>query len=195
MQPIHCKELSPGRACWCLDISGGYSKLAALAIFGKERPMPPQLLVDANSYSLDKVVMSLEEIRKYNLQRFEMEQLSGVLKFNPEAGEIVCFKEISQDEFWIRGHIPGRPLMPGVIMIEAAAQMCSLYFGLVSSMDKFIGFGGVDSVKFRGQVVPGDTLVLQGKSLEIRPRRAIFDTIGLVNDKLVFQAQITGMPI
>src|ERR1039458_384670 len=75
-----------------------------------------------------------------------------------EAGEIVCYKDISHEEFWIRGHIPGRPLMPGVIMIEAAAQMCSLYFSLVSAMDKFIGFGGVDEVKFRGQVVPGDKL-------------------------------------
>ena len=100
-----------------------------------------------------------------------------------------------QDEFWVRGHIPGRPLMPGVIMIEAAAQMCSLYFSLVSSMDKFIGFGGVDGVKFRGTVLPGDTLILQGKPLEIRPRRAVFDTIGLVGDRLVFQAQITGMPV
>jgi 3-hydroxyacyl-[acyl-carrier-protein] dehydratase len=157
--------------------------------------MPPQLLVDPTTYNLDQVAMSLEEVRKYNPQRFEMEQLSGVLKFDPEAGEIVCFKEITEGEFWVRGHIPGRPLMPGVIMIEAAAQMCSLYFGLVSTQDKFIGFGGVDGVKFRGQVVPGDTLILQGKPVEIRPRRAIFDTIGVVGDRLVFQAQITGMPI
>ena len=157
--------------------------------------MPPQLLVESSSYSLDNVVMSLDEVRKHNPQRYEMEQLSGVLKFDPEAGEIVCFKELKQDEFWVRGHIPGRPLMPGVIMIEAAAQMCSLYFSLVSSMDKFIGFGGVDGVKFRGTVLPGDTLILQGKPLEIRPRRAVFDTIGLVGDRLVFQAQITGMPV
>ena len=157
--------------------------------------MPPQLLVDPSTFDANKVVMTLEEIRKYNAQRFEMEQLSGVLKFDPAVGEIVCYKDLGPDEFWIRGHIPGRPLMPGVIMIEAAAQMCSLYFGMVSAMDKFIGFGGVDGVKFRGQVVPGDKLILLGKLVELRPRRAIFDTQGVVNGSMVFQAQITGMPV
>lgn len=157
--------------------------------------MPPQLLIDSSTYSPDKVIMSLDEIRKYNPQRYEMEQLSGVLRFDSEAGEIVCYKDLTDNEFWVRGHIPGRPIMPGVIMIEAAAQMCSLYFGLVSPQDKFIGFGGVDAVKFRGQVLPGDKLILQGKPVEIRPRRAVFDTIGVVNDRMVFQARITGMPI
>ncbi|HOI54397.1 MAG TPA: beta-hydroxyacyl-ACP dehydratase, partial [Phycisphaerae bacterium] len=79
--------------------------------------------------------------------------------------------------------------------IEAAAQMCSLYFGLVSPGDKFIGFGGVDDVKFRGQVVPGDKLVLLGKLIELRPRRAVFDTQGVVDGRMAFQARITGMPI
>jgi 3-hydroxyacyl-[acyl-carrier-protein] dehydratase len=157
--------------------------------------VPPQLLIDVAALDLNKPIMSLEEIRKFNLQRYEMEQLSGVLKFDKETGEIVCYKDISHEEFWIRGHIPGRPLMPGVIMIEAAAQMCSLYFSLVSAMDKFIGFGGVDEVKFRGQVVPGDKLLLLGKLIELRPRRAIFDTQGVVNASMVFQARIVGMPI
>jgi len=157
--------------------------------------MPPQLLIDPASYDPGKVVMTIDQIRKYNAQRWEMEQLSGVLKFDPEVGEIVTFKDLSQEEFWIRGHVPGRPLMPGVIMIEAAAQMCSLYFGLVAPSDRFIGFGGVDSVKFRGQVVPGDRLTMLGKLIELRPRRAIFDTQGLVDGKMVFQARITGMPI
>ena len=49
--------------------------------------MPPQLLVDPSTYDLNKVIMTLEEIRKYNAQRFEMEQLSGVLKFDADAGE------------------------------------------------------------------------------------------------------------
>lgn len=157
--------------------------------------MPPQLLIDPATYDPDKVVMPIDQIRKYNAQRYEMEQLSGVLKFDPQAGEIVTFKDLSQQEFWIRGHIPGRPLMPGVMMIEVAAQMCSLYFGLVTPSDRFIGFGGVDSVKFRGQVVPGDRLIMLGKLIELRPRRAIFDTQGLVNGKMVFQARITGMPV
>lgn len=157
--------------------------------------MPPQLLIDRATYDPARVIMSIEEIRRHNPQRDEMEQLSGVLRFDPEAGEIVAFKDITDHEFWIRGHIPGRPLMPGVIMIEASAQMCSLYFGLVAGSDKFIGFGGVDGVKFRGQVVPGDKLILLGKLIELRARRAIFDTQGVVDERMIFEARITGMPI
>jgi len=157
--------------------------------------MPPQRLIDPATYDTGKVVMTLEEIRKHNPQRYEMEQLSGVLRLDPAAGEIVACKDVGHEEFWIRGHIPGRPLMPGVIVIEAAAQMCSLYYNVVAGSDKFIGFGGVDAVKFRGQVVPGDKLILLGKVLEIRPRRAVFDTQGVVGDRLVFEACITGMPM
>lgn len=157
--------------------------------------MPPQLLIDTATYDPGCVIMPVEEIRKYNAQRHEMEQLDGVLKFDPDAGEIVAVKDVGDDEFWVRGHIPGRPLLPGVLMIEAAAQMCSLYFGLVSPSEKFIGFGGVDGVKFRGQVVPGQKLILLGKALEIRRRRAVFDTQGVIDGNMVFEARITGMPL
>ena len=107
----------------------------------------------------------------------------------------MAFKDVRDDEFWVRGHIPGRPLLPGVLMIEAAAQMSSLYYKYVQKDPRFLGFGAVDGVKFRGQVVPGDRLLLLGKAVEIRSRRAVFDTQGVVGDKLVFEARITGMPI
>jgi len=107
----------------------------------------------------------------------------------------VAFKDVREDEFWVRGHIPGRPLLPGVLMIEAAAQMCSLYYKVVQKDERFLGFGGVDGVKFRGQVAPGERLILLGKAVEIRGRRAVFDTQGIVGERLVFEARITGMPI
>jgi 3-hydroxyacyl-[acyl-carrier-protein] dehydratase len=157
--------------------------------------MAPSLLVDLAKVDLAKMAIPIERIREANPHRFEMEQLSGVLYFDAAAGEIVAVKDVRQDEFWVRGHIPGRPLLPGVLMIEAAAQMCSVYYKLVQNDPRFLGFGGVDNVKFRGQVVPGDRLILLGKAVEIRNRRAVFDTQGVVGDRLVFEARITGMPI
>ncbi len=157
--------------------------------------MPPRVLVDLEKVDLDTVAMPIEEVRRYNPHRFEMEQLSGILYVDVEAGEIVAFKDVGDDEFWVRGHIPGRPLLPGVLMVEAAAQMCSVFFKLQQRDERFLGFGGVDGVKFRGQVVPGDRLILVGKVVDIRPRRAIFDTQGLVDGRLVVEARITGMPI
>jgi 3-hydroxyacyl-[acyl-carrier-protein] dehydratase len=157
--------------------------------------MAPPLLVDLSKIDLSLVLMTVEEIRQYNPHRYEIEQLSGVIHLDPAAGQIVAFKDVRPDEFWVRGHIPGRPLYPGVLMIEAAAQMSSLYYKKVLSDPRFMGFGGVDGVKFRGQVVPGDRLLLLGQVVELRNRRAVFDTQGVVGDRLVFEARITGMPI
>ena len=157
--------------------------------------MAPPLLVDLTTIDLDRVVMPIEEIRRFNPHRYEMEQLTAIAHLDREAGQIVAVRDVRDDEFWVRGHIPGRPLLPGVLMIEAAAQMCSVYYKCVSEDPRFLGFGGVDGVKFRGQVVPGDRLVLLGQALELRDRRAVFNTQGVVGDHLVFEARITGMPI
>jgi 3-hydroxyacyl-[acyl-carrier-protein] dehydratase len=157
--------------------------------------MAPPLLVDLSKIDLAQILIPIEEIRQVNPHRYEMEHLSGVIHLDPAVGQIVAFKEVRPDEFWVRGHIPGRPLLPGVVMIEAAAQMCSFYFKYVQKDSRFLGFGGVDAVKFRGQVVPGDRLILLGQAVELRNRRAVFDTQGVVGDRLVFEARITGMPI
>ncbi len=157
--------------------------------------MAPSLLVDLATVDLDRVVMPIEEIRRLNPHRHEMEQLTAVVHLDADAGQIVAVRDVRDDEFWVRGHIPGRPLLPGVLMIEAAAQMCSVYFKKVKEDPRFLGFGGVDAVKFRGQVVPGDRLILLGQAVEIRRRRAVFDTQGVVGNRLVFEARITGMPI
>src|SRR5439155_20441440 len=98
-------------------------------------------------------------------------------------------------EFWVPVHLPGRPLLPGVLMIEAAAQMASYMSLRRSSGVKFMGFAGARDVKFRGQVVPGDRLILIGKEADFRPRRWICDAQGLVNGTLVFEATIVAMPM
>ena len=56
-----------------------------------------------------------------------MEQLTAIVFDDVERGICVGYKDISPDEFWVRGHMPGMPLMPGVIMCEAAAQLCSYH--------------------------------------------------------------------
>jgi len=159
--------------------------------------MPPKFLVDLDEIDLNRVEIAIDEIRKANPQRHEMEQLSGIIKYAPREGYIVGFKDIGKNEFWIRGHIPGRPLMPGVIMCEAAAQLCSFYYSheMPAGADRFVGFGGMNDVKFRGTVVPGDRFIVIAKNIELKSRRAVFQTQGIVNGRLVFEAVITGMPL
>ncbi len=157
--------------------------------------MPQEILIDLNTLDLNKPIVDMEAIRAVIPHRYEMEQLSGIIKFDPEQKIIVGYKNVSNDEFWVRGHIPGRPLMPGVLMLEAAAQLCTYYYKKTTHDNRFLGFGGVDKVKFRGKVVPGDKLILIAKNNELRLRRATFDTQGIVNGRLVFEGVVIGMVV
>ncbi|MFO0794523.1 MAG: 3-hydroxyacyl-ACP dehydratase FabZ family protein [Candidatus Brocadiaceae bacterium] len=157
--------------------------------------MAQDILIDISTLDLNKQIVGIEGIREVIPHRFEMEQLTGILKFDIEQGIIIGYKDISDKEFWVRGHIPGRPLMPGVLMLEAAAQLCTYYYKQTMKDDRFLGFGGIDKVKFRGKVVPGDKLIIIAKNKELRSRRAIFDTQGIVDGKLVFEGVIIGMVV
>jgi 3-hydroxyacyl-[acyl-carrier-protein] dehydratase len=157
--------------------------------------MPPKPLVDLSALDLSRVIAGPDEIRRHNPQRYEMEHLNGILHLDLTGGLAVGLKDVRQDEFWVRGHIPGRPLLPGVIICEAAAQLCSFYYKKAIAMDRFLGFGGMEGVKFRGAVVPGNRLILVAKAVDVRPRRAVFDCQGFVNGTLVYEGTIIGMPM
>ena len=158
--------------------------------------MPSPLIVPLSEIPAQPV-MGIEKIREMIPQRYEMEQLSGILLFDTDRGIAVGYKDVTEREFWVRGHIPGRPLMPGVIMCEAAAQLCSFYFKMCRPADctRFLGFGGMDSVRFRGTVVPGDRFIIVVKNEKLDTRLKIFDAQGIVGDKLVFEAKISGIEV
>ncbi len=155
--------------------------------------MSQKFLVDIDTIDLNEITADIDRIRVLVPHRYEMEQLSGIIKFDPENKIIIGYKDVKEDEFWVRGHIPGNPLMPGVLMVEAAAQLCTFYFKSSFQNEKFFGFGGIDKVKFRGKVLPGDKLIIIAKNLELRDRRAIFDIQGIANGKLVFEGKIIGI--
>lgn len=157
--------------------------------------MPPCPVIDLSTIDLTSVVADKEGVRKSNPQRYEMEQLDGIIHLDEKNGLIVGFKDVRPDEFWVRGHIPGRPLMPGVLMIEAAAQLASFYIHAVLKPDWFVGFGGVDGVKFRSAVVPPCRLILAGKALKVRRRRSVFAVQGFVDGEMAFESEIAGIAV
>ena len=119
------------------------------------------LIIDVSTIDFNRVVADIELIRKYNPQRFEMEQLTAVVYEDTSKHICVGYKDTSYDEFWVRGHMPNMPLMPGVIMLEAAAQMCSYYVQRHDLMGaEMVGFGGLEDVRFRDPVIPGSRLIL-----------------------------------
>jgi 3-hydroxyacyl-[acyl-carrier-protein] dehydratase len=157
--------------------------------------MAPQLLFDISGIDLSKTVRGVEEIERVNPHRGAMRMLDGICHVADDLSQTLAYKDVRDDEFWVPGHIPGRPLFPGVMMIEAAAQLASYITLLKQGGVRFMGFAGVDQVKFRGMVVPGDRFFVLAKLLDYRPRRSICAAQGLVNGNLVFEATITGMPM
>jgi 3-hydroxyacyl-[acyl-carrier-protein] dehydratase len=155
------------------------------------------LIIDFAEYDLDHVIADITEIRKCNPQRHEMEQLTAIVFDDLARGICVGYKDVSSDEFWVRGHMPGMPLMPGVIMCESAAQLCGYHVQRHALMGaSMLGFGGLENVRFRDTVVPGDRLVIAAQKLQLRPGAMVRSRFQcFVRENLVCEGEIKGIPI
>lgn len=154
--------------------------------------MPPRLLYDLSTIDLNKVLFDQETIREANPQRGDMEHLNAIVYVEHSLGRIVGYKDVRDDEFWVPGHIPGRPLLPGVIMIEAAAQLASFYTRKFVGWTGFIGFGGLEDCKFRAVVTPGQRLYIVGQKVWERHGRIFCNIQGVVAGNVVFECSIIG---
>jgi len=154
-------------------------------------------LVDMDAVDLNQVVADIHEIRKYNPQRFEMEQLTAVIYYDETRHAALGYKDVTENEFWVRGHMPGMPLMPGVVMLEAVAQLCSFVtqrYDLLGT--EMIGFGGLEEVRFRDPVLPGDRFYLMCELGKVRRGRMIFSKFqGVVRGKIAIDGTLKGIPI
>ena len=157
--------------------------------------MPPALLFDYTKLDLNKVEFDRTEIGQVNPQAHEMSQLDVIVWHDLPQMLCLGYKDVTDKEFWVRGHIPGRPIMPGVIMIESAAQLCSFFMRRIYGLKEFIGFAGIDETKFRETVIPGNRLYLLGHIHKVRSRQFSAKVQGVVNDKLAFETIISGMNV
>jgi 3-hydroxyacyl-[acyl-carrier-protein] dehydratase len=153
------------------------------------------LIVDFSEYDLNDVVADIEDIRRYNPQRHEMEQLTAICYEDPVQAACVGYKDLGPNEFWARGHMPGMPLMPGVIMCECAAQLSSYYARKNKLMDGIVGFGGLEEVRFRGVVRPGDRFVIVTRLLKHRRTIMTCEFQCFVNQNLVCEGIIKGISL
>lgn len=156
-----------------------------------------ELLVDLSLIDFDKPTADIETIRKYNPQRYEMEQLTAIVHEDTERKICVGYRDVTEQEFWVRGHMPGMPLMPGVVMLEGAAQMCSYFVQKYDMLGApMVGFGGLEEVRFRDPVVPGDRIVYICSLLKVRRGRMIISRFqGVVGENVVLEGVIKGIPI
>lgn len=152
----------------------------------------PHLPLD--SIDLNTTIVDYAGIYALIPHRHEMRMLTAIVHELPEQHLIVGYKDVTHDEFWVRGHFPGMPVLPGVLMCEAAAQLTGFYTHRHKiSEGVLIGLGGIDNARFRRTVTPGERLLLIAKGLRVKPKVTLFNVQGFVNGDLAFEADILGV--
>ena len=140
------------------------------------------------------VTMDIQRILSILPHRYPFLLVDRVVECVPNS-HIRAYKNVTVNEPFFQGHFPGAPIMPGVLILEALAQAGGLLAvsGLEGNLDdKLFLFTGLDGVKFRKQVVPGDRLDLECSNIRMKLKLCKMDARAYVDGKLAAEAQITA---
>ena len=142
-------------------------------------------------YDKNKKEYSIEEILAILPQRFPFVMIDRIIDFVP-GEKCTAIKNVSVNEPYFQGHFPGRPIMPGVLILESMAQAGAflVLHDLEDPLKKGMLFSAVEKSKFRAPIVPGDQIVLEMKLLKFRLGTAKIRGEAYVNDKLVAEATL-----
>jgi 3-hydroxyacyl-[acyl-carrier-protein] dehydratase len=138
-------------------------------------------------------MMDIHEILKKLPHRYPFLLVDRVLELE-KGKRIKALKNVSMNEEFFQGHFPNRPVMPGVLMIEALAQAAAILsfetLGSVPDDKSVYYFGGIDAARFKRPVEPGDQLVLEATLDRMKSGVFKFSTRALVDGELAVEAQL-----
>lgn len=133
-------------------------------------PVPASPL-PASAGSSREVILTTEQIQGLLPHRYPFALVDRVIEHEP-GKRAVAIKNVTFNEPQFQGHFPGRPLMPGVLIVEAMAQVGGLIVTQMPDLPKgLFVFAGIDGVRFRRPVVPGDQLLITCELLSLKRQR------------------------
>nr|WP_313949365.1 3-hydroxyacyl-ACP dehydratase FabZ [Leptolyngbya sp. FACHB-261] len=135
---------------------------------------------------------SIQDLQKLLPHRYPFLLVDRILEYVP-GKRAVGLKNITFNEPQFQGHFPGQPIMPGVLIVEAMAQVGGVVLTqMLDSQEGLFLFAGIDKVRFRRQVVPGDQLVMTVELLCVKQRRfGKMQARAEVDGKLVTEGELT----
>lgn len=138
-----------------------------------------------------KTTFSVEEIHELLPHRYPFALVDRIIDYIP-AEKAVGIKNVTFNEPYFPGHIPARAIMPGVLIVEAMAQVGGVILTLLPGMKgKFFAFAGIDKVRFRRPVIPGDRLLLSVELLSFKRNRiAKMQGKGTVDGELAVEGEM-----
>jgi 3-hydroxyacyl-[acyl-carrier-protein] dehydratase len=147
--------------------------------------------IEQSKPAIDKIVFNVEQIHQLLPHRYPFALVDRVIEYIPSQ-KAVGIKNVTYNEPYFPGHIPSHALMPGVLMVEAMAQVGGIILTQMPGLEgKFFAFAGIDGVRFRRQVVPGDQLILTVELLSLKRNRiAKMQGKGTVDGQLTVQGEM-----
>ena len=136
-------------------------------------------------------MLNKDEIKGIIPQREPFLMIDEVETFEP-GESATAYKNVDESEWYFKGHFPGNPIMPGVLIAESLAQTGAVaILSLEENKGRNALFGGIDKMKFKMQVVPGDRLKLEVKIIKKKGPIGVGEGLATVNGKLAARGEFT----
>ncbi|MBC8060312.1 MAG: 3-hydroxyacyl-ACP dehydratase FabZ [Clostridiaceae bacterium] len=136
-------------------------------------------------------MLNIKEIQEIIPHRYPFLLIDKIEEVTPGVSA-VGYKNVTMNEYFFQGHFPSEPVMPGVLIIEALAQVGAVaILSLQENKGKIAYFAGINNAKFRQKVVPGDTLRLEIEIIKRKGPIGVGKAVATVNGKKVAEAELT----
>lgn len=156
---------------------------------------PDGLLFDLAGLDLNARIVGQAGIESKIPHRGQMLLFDAVVWRHPTLLRGVGYRKVREDEFWVPGHFPKRAVMPGVIMVESAAQLACYLFMTRHEGERLVLLLRLEHGVFRNSVSPGDDFYLLCDEVKVGRRQFKCDLQGLANGKPTFEIRVSGMMV